>query len=304
VTFAGLVYRLDQGRQRTVFALLGAAFFWRLCCARAKPRPRISGVVVGRNDDYMPDFRQRLLVTIDWNLRYLLDEVIFVEWNPLPDREPLSFSLAKRFARLKAYIVAAPLHEDIGGNAEVPVLEFHAKNVGIRRASCPWIVATNADALFGFDSVWRLRHSPLSPDVAWTAQRVDIPWREGRSSRARLPDVLWYRRVIPDHPLGTGEFLFASQQLWDRARGYDEFSTAHRIGVDKRGTAQLLACGATAQKAGVVLHLAHPTSCTEAVRPHHGEWATLEGVPYANPATWGLADRREVERAERVWSLM
>jgi hypothetical protein len=31
--------------------------------------------------------------------------------------------------------------------------------------------------------------------------------------------------------------------------------------------------------------------------------ATVEGVPYENGADWGLADRREVQLAERIWRL-
>jgi hypothetical protein len=52
-----------------------------------------------------------------------------------------------------------------------------------------------------------------------------------------------------------------------------------------------------------VLHLRHPTSCVEGVRPHHGEMATVEGVPYRNEDDWGLGNAREVQLAERVWRL-
>jgi hypothetical protein len=137
--------------------------------------------------------------------------------------------------------------------------------------------------------------------VALTAQRVDIPWREQRSRLPSIFDTLWYRRVIPDHSLGTGEFLLAHRRLWQRAGGYDESSARHRIGIDKRGTAQLIASGGQAGRAGMVFHLAHPTSCTEGVQEHHGEWAGVDGVPYASPRSWGLEDRQESPLGERVW---
>jgi hypothetical protein len=77
----------------------------------------------------------------------------------------------------------------------------------------------------------------------------------------------------------------------------------HRIGCDVRGTAQMEALGGSIKRAGTVLHLAHPTSCTENIQPHHGEMATPEGVPYRNTDDWGLGNTREVEIAERVWEL-
>jgi len=95
----------------------------------------------------------------------------------------------------------------------------------------------------------------------------------------------------------------ASKRLWERARGYDESLVRHRIGVDKRGIAQMIAHGGKIERAGIVFHLAHPSSCTESVQEHHGEWATLEGVPYENDPSWGLADRAETELSERVWLL-
>jgi hypothetical protein len=52
-----------------------------------------------------------------------------------------------------------------------------------------------------------------------------------------------------------------------------------------------------------VFHLAHPTSRTEAVQDHHGEWDAHEDVPYRNDVNGGLADRKETQVSERVWML-
>ena len=302
--FRGALYRIDQMRVRVAFAADGVTNFLRLRSRRNGSRPSITAVVVGRNDDYMSDFALRLQATIAWNLNYLANEVIFVEWNPPPDRELLSLALTKKFKCLRAYVVPPEIHNSICENAKVALLEYHAKNVGIRRANSDWIVTTNADAAFGPDLVNKILETELSEDIVFSAQRFDIPWREGRQSSIGTLDCLHYRRVIPYHPLGTGEFGFASKHMWQRARGYDESLVRHRIGADKRGVAQLIAHGARTERAGIVFHLAHPTSCTEGVQEHHGELATWDdGVPYENPLNWGLADRRETEVAERVWVL-
>ena len=299
----GVIYRVGQLQTRTAFATRNAANFRALRAEQNGQRPAITAVVVGRNDDYMSDFANRLRATIAWNIKYLVSEVIFVEWNPPADRELLSIDLTKRFNCLRAYVVSREIHERVSENSRVPLLEFHAKNVGIRRANSEWVVATNADAAFGPDTVRKILETKLTDDLVWSAQRIDIHWREGRETGLALKDCLRYRRKIPYHPLGTGEFAFASKRLWERAGGYDESLVRHRIGVDKRGIAQLVAHGARTERAGIVFHLAHPTSCTEAVQAHHGEWATLEGVPYENPRNWGLLDHEESEIAERVWLL-
>ena len=299
----GAIYRLEQFQARTAFAADGLANFLRLRIKRNGSRPSAAAVLVGRNDDYMSDFVHRLRATIAWNAKYLVDEVVFVEWNPPVDRELLSFELTKRFDFLRAYVVPPEVHAAVCENKNIALLEYHAKNVGIRRAQSPWIITTNADAAFGLDTVNMILHSDLPQKTVWTTQRADIPWREGRQDGISLWDSLRYRRLSPYDPYGTGEFCFASRELWHQIRGFDEAMVRHRFGCDVRGTAQMVAHGANIKRLGTVLHLSHPTSCSENVQPHHGEAATIEGVPYHNDEGWGLGNSREVQLAERVWQL-
>ena len=299
----GVIHRVGLLRQRAGFVMRGTGGFTRLQLRRNGARPQIAAVVCGRNDDYMSDFAARLHATIAWNSKYLVDEVIFIEWNPPPDRELLSYDLAKKFPHLRAYVVPAEVHTRICENRNVALLEYHAKNVGVRRAQSPWVMATNADAAMGFDVVNTILNANLERDVIWTAERVDISWREDEQTRIDLLSSLRYGRFIPYHELGTGEFVLAHRDLWHQIRGYDEKLVKHRIGCDVRGTAQMRAHGAQIKRAGTVLHLRHPTSCAEGVRPFHGEMATVEGVPYENDENWGLGSAREVQLAERVWRL-
>lgn len=296
-------YRLGQLQQRAGFAARGIGNYTKLMMRNGNHRPRVAAVTVGRNDDYMADFRERLLATVAWNTRYLVSEFVFIEWNPPADRELLSIELAKTFSGLRAYVVPHEIHQRVCQNPNINLLEYHAKNVGIRRAQSPWILSTNADAAVGLDSVNLLLNSALNEDVLWTAERCDIPWRENSQTEIGLLGSLRYRRVNPYVEWGTGEFCLASRDLWHRARGFDEQLVKHRFGCDIRGTAQMVALGGSIRRAGTVLHLTHPTSCTEGIRPHHGETATPEGVPYHNPDDWGLGNAKEIEIAERVWRL-
>ncbi|HXM36609.1 MAG TPA: hypothetical protein VN920_15550, partial [Pyrinomonadaceae bacterium] len=136
----GATYRLGQLINRTAFAIHGITNFSQLRVNGHGSQPTVTAVVVGRNDDYMPDFLERLRATIGWNSRYLAQETIFVEWNPPADRELLSPGLAKRFDSLRAYVVSPEIHLALCENSSVPLLEFHAKNVGIRRANSEWVV--------------------------------------------------------------------------------------------------------------------------------------------------------------------
>src|SRR5215831_5630841 len=151
----GLIYRGGLLRQRVGFVSRGVRGYAGLRVRRNGSRPQIAAVVVGRNDDYMSDFAARLYATLEWNIRYLVSEVVFVEWNPPPDRELLAHELTKRFSCLRAYVVPPELHAAICENPHVPLLEYHAKNVGIRRAQSRWIMTTNADAAVGLDTVNR-----------------------------------------------------------------------------------------------------------------------------------------------------
>src|SRR5260370_37501618 len=159
----GAIYRLP----RDGFGLRGAANFGALRREVNGRKPSITAVVVGRNDDYMSDFADRLRATIAWNSNYLVQEVVFVEWNPPGDRELLSTDLVKQFDNLRAYVVAPEIHQMLSQNPHSPVLEFHAKNVGIRRANTDWIVATNADAAFAPDMVRKILSTKLSDNVVW-----------------------------------------------------------------------------------------------------------------------------------------
>src|SRR5581483_3498466 len=136
----GLSYRLGVLQRRTGFAVSAAIGY-------AKERLRRNGS--------LPD----IAAVLEGNTRFLVREVVFVEWNPPPDRELLSIELARKFDCLRAYVVAPEIHESICRNVHVPLLEYHAKNVGIRRALSPWIMATNADAAVGFDIVNRIHES-------------------------------------------------------------------------------------------------------------------------------------------------
>ena len=120
--------------------------------------PNISLIAVGRNDDYGGDFRSRLQQWATWSVHQLSQakvpsEVIFVNYNPL-DVEPIKSFIkwpdSTDWVKVKLITVPNEEHQKIvreHGVKDVPVLEYHAKNIGVRRAKGEFILCMNPDIL-------------------------------------------------------------------------------------------------------------------------------------------------------------
>lgn len=268
---------------------------------QSTPLSSVSLVTVGRNDDYMDDLEERLHASLEWNLKWFASTAIFVEWNPPPDRPLLSPGLARIFPQLTAYVVGHELHRRSCGNDNIALMEYHAKNVGLRRATSDWALCTNSDVAIGIDSAVRARRG-LNPEFFYTATRVDIPFTTDLSI-ATLVRPGRQLRVIPYSSFGTGDFALASRAAWHEIRGYDEQLTRSRIGCDVRGTEQMTLAGFRSCRIGHVYHFDHDSSCTNGPRPNHGERPPDLMQPYQNTADWGLSRANATLIAERVWQL-
>lgn len=269
-------------------------------------RPTVCAVFAGRDDDYVPDNVERIRAVIDWNSKVLADEVIFVEWSPLPDRDLLSPKLARDYSNLRCFVVPPELHARVATNPRIPVMEYHAKNVGIRRARSDFICATNSDILW--DSGVRRIRRLLDERLVFRTLRLELRWDGSTPRHEYLRDPrnqLEFRdgwKQVLDY--GCGDFTLAHRSLWHRARGYDEALTAERISCDGRGLQQLLALGGRPVRLGRHYHLFHETTSSAAGNVTHGRvFEYWRDLPYENPPDWGFASCEQVEVAERVWVL-
>ncbi len=158
--------------------------------AHARPRsgrvvtaPALSIVVTGRNDQYGGDFNERFFTALRFNHERLASrgvacEVILVEWNPVPGKPYLAELLSREFpalaaSTLKRYVVAPEYHVAFTQNPQLGYLEYVAKNVGIRRASAPFVLVTNTDVLLGRQVVEAIAGG-LPPGTIQRAARYDI----------------------------------------------------------------------------------------------------------------------------------
>lgn len=271
----------------------------------ADGEPSIALVVVGRNDNYGGDFRGRLNTTLEWNLTYPFTEAIYIEWNPISDKPSDAPWLVEKFKNLRVYIVSPDRHRKCCSNPSMPMMEYFAKNVGIRRATSSWVCLVNADVLIGPDVFERFGR--LRGDRVYGTHSVNIRWNGSPIKASELNERgtrIGEFSATPDLFSVVGNFVLAPRELWHRARGYDESLTDRRVVCDAHGVSQLYNLGAKPRVLGRHYHLDHPESCQNAILDHQGKYFDpWEGIPYRNGDDWGQADARERLIGERTYYL-
>jgi hypothetical protein len=277
--------------------------------------PYLSLVVTGRHDNYGGDFNERFFTALRFNHERLTErdvpfEVILVEWNPVPDR-PTLCELAGREVpeladRLRRVVVAPEYHAAMTQNPRIPYLEYAAKNVGIRRASAPFVLATNTDILLGRRVVDAIAGRRLRPGVVYRAPRYDIKLGadQSRIGWDALEDVANHiRRPTLSPPLfagGSGDFALADRETFHALRGYNEVYRAAKHGLDHNFLVKAHGAGVAIEDiGGPVYHINHVGSyrISKALyrdNPQDAPWGDnrwhSRHVVYNNPDGWGLAE--------------
>ncbi len=264
----------------------------------------ISIVVVGRNDNYGGDFSLRLKTTLDWNLKQLPGaELIYVEWNRIEDRESDCFWIEKRYPEAKCYIVPNEIHNQITQNKAMPVLEYFAKNLALRKASRDWIIMINADCFIGPNVMKNINR--LNKNYVYATHYVSFRWDQEplseRHTRAVENFVITFS-ASANLSAVVGNFILTHKQNWLNATGYDEKLTNVRAGVDSNGLNQLLHAGLKPMVLGHHYHLDHPESIIHGTNQSHGSHA-FNNIPYKNGSNWGFAEHPLKQLSDRIWQL-
>ncbi len=147
-------------------------------------RPYLSVVVVSRNDNHGGDLLLRTQAFLT-NLAFLAarhrvrTEVIMVEWNPPAGRAPLSESLewpeCGGWCSYRVVEVPREVHARLQHAEHLPLFQMIGKNVGIRRATGRFILATNIDLLFSNELFEYLGRKPLRKGRYYRVDRYDVP---------------------------------------------------------------------------------------------------------------------------------
>jgi len=208
----------------------------------------LSIVVTGRHDNYGGDFNERFFTALRFNYERLAErgvacEVILIEWNPVADRPTLSELLAREFHdlaenALRPFVVAPEYHAALTQNPQLGYLEYVAKNVGIRRASSPFVLVTNTDVFLGREAVDAIATGRIVPGTIYRAPRYDLKMGADRSHIAwdALEEPANHvRRPVLQPPLftgGSGDFVLADRKTFSDLRGFNEVYRVARAGVD------------------------------------------------------------------------
>ena len=264
----------------------------------------ISIIVVGRNDNYGGDFSLRLKTTIDWNLKQLPDaELIYVEWNKIADKESDCVWIEKRYPNAKCFTVSSSVHKQITDNPKMPVMEYFAKNIGMRKATKDWFLLINADCLLGKDVMSNI--GKLSKKYVYGTNYVSFKWDEKPINDGHLTNKRNYVVVFPapkNISSVVGNLAFTHRDNWMKASGYDETLKNVRAGVDTNGLNQLFYHGIQPMVLGTHYHLDHPESIVHGSNSTHGTHS-FNNIPYNNIENWGFNNSVFNKISERTWEL-
>lgn len=164
-------------------------------------KPYLSIVVAARNDNYGGDFLRRMQLFLS-TLAALSDrhrlkaELLIVEWNPPADRPRLGnvIDWPSKGCDLDIRIVEVPeeIHRRFPNSDRMPMFEYTAKNVGIRRARGEFILPTNPDIIFSDELIAFLAQGNVPTESYLKVDRYDIA--ESPPLRASVDKTLRFCR--------------------------------------------------------------------------------------------------------------
>lgn len=146
--------------------------------------PYLTIVATSRNDNHGGALNERTSAFMR-NVYYMAKkwhlpvELIIVEWNPPPDKPLLHEVLPppppNTPVMLRYIIVPPEIHQRYIHSRYIPLYQMIAKNVGIRRATAPFVLATNVDILFSDECFRFLSQKTLRPGHYYRTNRCDVP---------------------------------------------------------------------------------------------------------------------------------
>jgi hypothetical protein len=155
----------------------------RLVLQGGQEPPYLTVVAASRNDDHGGGMTRRMQTFVNalvaqCDRHRLPTELILVDWNPPSERPGLADALdwpaSAGYCSVRVIQVPPELHSRLAHADRLPFFQMIAKNVGIRRARAPFVLATNVDLVFP-DALMRfLARRKLEPETVYRVDRLDI----------------------------------------------------------------------------------------------------------------------------------
>lgn len=219
--------------------------------------PKLSIVVTSRNDDHGGNCLDRMQVfsesLVEQCKRFQLNvELIIVDWNPPADRsklhEVIRLSTGSTHMVVRFVEVPEQIHNKIENSDKIQLYQYIAKNVGIRRATGQFVLATNIDILFSDELMSVLTNQQLDENSYYRIDRHDVDSEVVQHTGVQAQLAFCRRNIIrvqglfgtkaiaqmsSDHFVYTenetklhtnacGDFLLMARSKWFAFRGYPE----------------------------------------------------------------------------------
>lgn len=218
---------------------------------------KISIICVSRNDNYgmHQDARTRVFLNgLNQIPNKELYELIFVDWNQVPDSASFYEQYKELFPKdLRTKIVTVPqeVHNGLFGSSVSKVFEYHGKNVGARNSSGSYLIFTNPDNFF-FPELWKHVEENISDEFFLRLCRYDvrIPYTgninvDTINGRTLIENPLHFYSAPNysiqkpfeylelekgfeweiSHEGASGDFLGVSKKNFEKINGYVEYYT-------------------------------------------------------------------------------
>lgn len=277
----------------------------------------IEGVVLGRNDDYEPDWHGRLKASLAYNRRLFeqagIDyRVAFVEWNPPAGRPLLGPDLVARFPFLRAIVIDAMVHQRLCQAQNLSMMLNFPYNSALRTSAADYCLITSGDLFFGRALVAEIAKG-LASGCLYRAERVNIranlPFATATPLMIEDPDVIEQVDTcseppynVPPYTNASGDFLMVDRATMTGLRGFDESVLNARLHLDSRFCVTAMAAQLDCRLLGRIFHINHGNSYRNRGSDYPGErYDHEDGLPYLNPPSWGLAEYAWLPLSERLW---
>jgi hypothetical protein len=231
-------------------------------------------------------------------------ELVLLEWMTPSSTKRLKDAIAWPCSDIPVRIITIPISEQ----AKIPnphgfkYLEYHAKNIGIRRCYGEFILSTNPDDILSDELISYLAQGKLESGIFYRINRLDtqndVVYHVHRSNGAFYTNVPneahdmcikgetlpWYPEQL--HYNAAGDFILMRSSDWFTLHGHPE--RPYNSSVDSE-TVHLAHSNGLKQ---VVLPypMYHPNHDRSLNRPYVPEWSDLQPFSKKNGDNWGFKD--------------